>query len=118
MNHPSGFVETLDHVAVVSDRPETLFSSYERLGFQLTPLTQHSGAVKPGEQPYGETDPEAPMVWVKQVDLKSGDWHHIAVTWENFFFVNLLPVTLGNIFGGAVMVGLVYWYVYHRDPAE
>jgi formate transporter FocA len=27
---------------------------------------------------------------------------------------NLLPVTLGNIFGGAVMVGLVYWLVYRR----
>ena len=27
---------------------------------------------------------------------------------------NLLPVTIGNIFGGAVMVGLVYWLVYLR----
>lgn len=25
---------------------------------------------------------------------------------------NLIPVTLGNIVGGAVMVGLAYWYVY------
>jgi formate/nitrite transporter FocA (FNT family) len=24
---------------------------------------------------------------------------------------NLLPVTLGNIIGGAVMVGLVYWLI-------
>ena len=33
---------------------------------------------------------------------------------------NLLPVTVGNIFGGAVMVGLVYWLVYRRgaDPPE
>ena len=36
------------------------------------------------------------------------------LTWNNFFVSNLLPVTLGNIFGGAVMVGLVYWYVYLR----
>jgi formate/nitrite transporter FocA (FNT family) len=25
-----------------------------------------------------------------------------------------LLVTLGNIFGGAVMVGLVYWLIYRR----
>jgi formate transporter len=25
---------------------------------------------------------------------------------------NLLPVTIGNIIGGAVMVGLVYWAIY------
>jgi formate transporter len=30
---------------------------------------------------------------------------------------NLLPVTIGNIFGGAVMVGLVYWLVYLRGTA-
>ncbi len=36
------------------------------------------------------------------------------LTWSNFFFVNLLPVTIGNIIGGAVMVGLVYWYIYLR----
>jgi len=27
---------------------------------------------------------------------------------------NLAPVTLGNIFSGSVMVGLVYWFVYLR----
>lgn len=35
------------------------------------------------------------------------------VTWPKFAG-NLLPVTLGNIIGGAVMVGLVYWFVYLR----
>ena len=34
------------------------------------------------------------------------------LTWSNFFINNLLPVTIGNIIGGAVMVGLVYWFVY------
>jgi len=34
------------------------------------------------------------------------------LTWNNFLFDNLLPVTIGNIIGGAVMVGLVYWFVY------
>jgi formate transporter len=34
------------------------------------------------------------------------------LTWGTFLFNNLLPVTIGNIIGGAVMVGLVYWLVY------
>jgi formate transporter len=40
------------------------------------------------------------------------------LTWGNFFIANLLPVTIGNIIGGAVMVGLIYWFVYLRAPAE
>ncbi len=36
------------------------------------------------------------------------------LTWSNFFVVNLLPVTIGNIIGGALMVGLVYWFIYLR----
>jgi formate/nitrite transporter len=36
------------------------------------------------------------------------------LTWYNFFVGNLVPVTIGNIIGGAVMVGLVYWFIYLR----
>lgn len=36
------------------------------------------------------------------------------LTWLDFFLHNLVPVTIGNIIGGAVMVGLVYWFVYLR----
>jgi formate transporter len=36
------------------------------------------------------------------------------LTWGNFFLNNLIPVTLGNIIGGAGMVGLIYWFVYLR----
>lgn len=40
------------------------------------------------------------------------------LTWGNFFLNNLIPVTLGNIIGGTVLVGAVYWFVYlHRKPA-
>jgi formate transporter len=39
------------------------------------------------------------------------------LTWGNFFTNNLIPVTLGNIVGGAGMVGLIYWFVYLR-PRE
>ncbi len=35
-----------------------------------------------------------------------------ALTWGNFLAHNLLPVTIGNIIGGGVMVGLVYWFIY------
>lgn len=40
------------------------------------------------------------------------------LTWSNFFLKNLLPVTIGNIIGGAIMVGLVYWFIYLRKPAS
>lgn len=36
------------------------------------------------------------------------------LTWDKFLINNLLPVTLGNIIGGALMVGAVYWFVYLR----
>ena len=36
------------------------------------------------------------------------------LTWGSFLLKNLLPVTIGNIIGGALMVGVVYWFVYLR----
>jgi formate/nitrite transporter len=33
---------------------------------------------------------------------------------KTFLLNNLLPVTLGNIIGGAVLIALVYWFVYLR----
>jgi formate/nitrite transporter len=37
-----------------------------------------------------------------------------ALTWTNFLFGNLIPVTAGNLIGGSLLVGAVYWYVYLR----
>jgi formate transporter len=37
-----------------------------------------------------------------------------SLTWSNFFVANLLPVTIGNVIGGSVMVAAVYWFVYLR----
>lgn len=37
------------------------------------------------------------------------------ITWGNFIVNNMIPVTIGNIIGGAGLVGLVYWYVYLKD---
>lgn len=36
------------------------------------------------------------------------------MTWARFIGRNLVPVTLGNIVGGALLVGLTYWFVYLR----
>ena len=32
-----------------------------------------------------------------------------------FVVNNLVPVTLGNIIGGGVFVGMLYWLIYLRD---
>lgn len=37
-----------------------------------------------------------------------------ALTWGNFIIKNLIPVTIGNIIGGAILVGMLYWSVYVR----
>jgi formate/nitrite transporter len=37
------------------------------------------------------------------------------LTWGNFLLANLIPVTLGNVIGGTVLVAAVYWLVYLRD---
>lgn len=34
------------------------------------------------------------------------------LTWSSFFVANLLPVTLGNIVGGCLFVGIAYWLSY------
>lgn len=43
----------------------------------------------------------------KKIDLSS-------LTWGSFLMKNLLPVTIGNIFGGAVLVAAMYWFIYLR----
>ena len=54
----------------------------------------------------------APAEFWNQVGVTAADYANL--TWSNFFLVNLLPVTIGNIIGGAIMVGLVYWFIYLR----
>jgi formate transporter len=39
------------------------------------------------------------------------------VTWGHFLASNLVPVTIGNVIGGALMVGAVYWFVYLRNSS-
>lgn len=40
-----------------------------------------------------------------------GMMHGASVSLTDFFLTNLLPATLGNIVGGAVFVGGIYWYI-------
>ena len=41
--------------------------------------------------------------------------HLDSLTWGNFFVNNLIPVTIGNVIGGAVLVAAVYWSVFLRN---
>jgi formate transporter len=40
------------------------------------------------------------------------------LTWSSSLLNNLLPVTLGNIIGGAVFVGAMYWFIYLRKKEK
>jgi len=41
--------------------------------------------------------------------------HLDLLTWQAFFIKNLIPVTIGNIIGGAVLVATVYWAIFLRS---
>ncbi|KPU43378.1 putative formate transporter 1 [Oxobacter pfennigii] len=41
-----------------------------------------------------------------------------ALNWGTFITKNLIPVTLGNIVGGAVCVGLAYWFIYSHKSVN
>lgn len=57
----------------------------------------------------------APDTFWASTDTAAADYAHVG--WKAFLVDNLLPVTIGNIIGGALLVGLVYWFVYLR-PAR
>ncbi len=44
--------------------------------------------------------------------------HLDVLTWNAFFLKNLIPVTIGNIIGGAVLVAAVYWVVFLRAKKD
>lgn len=54
----------------------------------------------------------APDAFWASIDRTAADFP--ALTWTNFLVGNLLPVTIGNIIGGSLMVAAVYWFVYLR----
>ncbi len=54
----------------------------------------------------------APESFWSEIHKTAADYPDL--TWGNFFVHNLIPVTIGNIIGGALLVGAVYWFVYLR----
>jgi formate transporter len=57
----------------------------------------------------------APDSFWKSIHRSPGDFP--ALTWNNLF-CNLVPVTIGNIIGGSIMVGAVYWFLYLRRTSN
>ena len=53
-------------------------------------------------------------------DIGSSAAEYASLTWGNFLLHNLLPVTIGNIIGGAIGVGVVYYVIYlrHNMPED
>jgi len=50
--------------------------------------------------------------FLAKIGVAASDFGNLTV--YGFLVRNLLPVTIGNIIGGSVMVGLVYWFIYLR----
>ncbi|MCJ7512627.1 MAG: formate transporter FocA [Anaerolineales bacterium] len=40
------------------------------------------------------------------------------LTWPNFIVNNLIPVTIGNMIGGALLVAIVYWFIFLRHTSK
>ena len=55
-----------------------------------------------------------PLFVEKALELGASQQAIDALGWGSMFSANLLPVTLGNILGGAFFVGLAYWLAYRR----
>jgi formate transporter len=53
----------------------------------------------------------APESFWRAIDRVPADFPNLTL---EGFLANLLPVTIGNVIGGAVMVGIVYWFIYLR----
>jgi formate transporter FocA len=56
----------------------------------------------------------APIGFWSAIDRVPADFPNLTV--QAFLVANLLPVTIGNVIGGTLMVGIVYWFVYLRGP--
>ena len=57
----------------------------------------------------------APPEFWAAIGHSAGEFSDLNVS--NFVFHNLIPVTIGNIIGGGVIVGLMHWMIYLR-PAQ
>ncbi len=57
----------------------------------------------------------APATFWENIHKTPADFPNL--TLDKFLLGNLLPVTIGNIIGGSLMVGVVYWFIYLRKRA-
>ncbi len=64
--------------------------------------------------PAGITASSDPVV-AEAVMAHHPTWDLTTLNTSSFIFGNLIPVTLGNIFSGAVLVGGVYWFLYVKE---
>jgi formate/nitrite transporter len=51
--------------------------------------------------------------WAEAAHLTGDKLAHL--NWNTFIINNLIPVTLGNIVGGSMFVGGIYWFVYVKN---
>lgn len=58
----------------------------------------------------------ASRTYLDSIGVSDGAYPNL--TWERFITHNLVPVTIGNVIGGALLVGIVYWFVYLKTPAR
>ncbi|MFM2586844.1 formate transporter FocA [Vibrio sp. TBV020] len=58
----------------------------------------------------------APDSFWQQVGVSAAQYSDLNI--KQFLFANLIPVTLGNIVGGSVLVGLANWGIYRRPQLK
>ena len=55
-----------------------------------------------------------PVFAEQAIKLGAGAGELANLNWSSLFVNNLLPVTLGNVLGGAFFVGFIYWFTYKK----
>lgn len=58
----------------------------------------------------------APVEFWSNINMAPEQFSNLTV--GNFITENLIPVTIGNIIGGAVLVGLIYWLMHLRNSEK
>lgn len=64
--------------------------------------------------PMGIIAKTIPLYSRQALDLGVGEEGLEVLNWNSFLLSNLVPVTIGNIIGGLVFVGIAYWIVYKK----
>jgi len=50
--------------------------------------------------------------------IPAGIFAGAPVAWADFFVWNLIPVTIGNIIGGGLFIGVVYYYCFRKELSK